>query len=396
MKSKILFFCLWASLHVFAQDERLQSLLDSINPQGFTGFALYDINHSESLYSYQADRFFIPASNAKIYTLSSYNSFYGNDSILTAKYQVKNDTLFVIPTGDPTFLDHRFSSENLKELLNNTEYKVLALYLYDLVEPYSPGWSWDDFDQSYMPERNIFPLYGNIISQENIQFFEVNKTITTTRNFHDNSFSINADSTPFIVSNSLIIKILEELIDKEVIVFDKEFEVDDFKALYSNPTSMVLKEMMLESDNFIAEQLWINMAMSTGVYIEKIKKNFNAYLNIEPKLVDGSGLSRYDLISPNQMITLLGYFTSLEPYYFLDYFPENGVSGTLEHSYLKEKSYVFAKTGSMSGVYNLSGFLKTDSGNILMFSLLNNNFTESGKNLKPRIESLLLYIKHNY
>ncbi len=382
-----------------AQNTALDKLIKEINPQGFTGFELYDPYQEKTLYAYHSDKYFQPASNAKIFTFMVTEKFLG-DSIATAYYHQSNDTLYLAPLADPTFLYKDFSSENIEKLFQKKDINVVAIDFSEIdIPPYAPGWTWDDYEYSYMPERHSFPFSGNVVRQEDLHYewFETNTNIDRKRNFYRNEFHLKEGQTaPFITAKDLIIRFLNKIFDKNFIFSENKVPFNEHSILYSNPKKSVLKEMMLESDNFLAEQLAWNVSFTSGIEYEKLAAHFDPILGEQmPKLVDASGLSRYNLMTPHQLINGLTYIKSNIPNY-LSYFPENGVSGTLESSYLTETSYIFAKTGSMSGVMNLSGYLKTDSGKLLIFSLMNNNFTSKANNLKPNIEKLLLYIKHNY
>jgi D-alanyl-D-alanine carboxypeptidase/D-alanyl-D-alanine-endopeptidase (penicillin-binding protein 4) len=60
------------------------------------------------------------------------------------------------------------------------------------------------------------------------------------------------------------------------------------------------------------------------------------------------------------------------------------------------KPYVFAKSGSMSGVYNLSGYLATRRGKLLYFSVMNNNFTGSVAAVRRQTAELLKQIHERF
>jgi D-alanyl-D-alanine carboxypeptidase/D-alanyl-D-alanine-endopeptidase (penicillin-binding protein 4) len=97
------------------------------------------------------------------------------------------------------------------------------------------------------------------------------------------------------------------------------------------------------------------------------------------RIVDGSGLSRYNLVSPTATTRLLTYMWSRpEPTrsVFLDSLPVGGVDGTLAGRYPsgRARGLVRAKTGTVSNVSTLSGYLETLRGTPLAFSLMSNNF----------------------
>lgn len=106
---------------------------------------------------------------------------------------------------------------------------------------------------------------------------------------------------------------------------------------------------------------------------------------------DGSGLSRSNAVTP---ISQVKFLTKLmkEPY-FKDYFeslPIGGQSGTLKRSFAGVGyGQVFAKTGTLNRVKTLAGYLKTNSGKTLAFSLMINNYNGSVAQVKSRMESLL-------
>jgi len=73
-----------------------------------------------------------------------------------------------------------------------------------------------------------------------------------------------------------------------------------------------------------------------------------------------------------------------------------GNEGTLEHYYVAEHGYIFAKTGSLSGVIALSGFLYTKKNKLLTFSVLVNNHTSSGTRVRRAIEKFIEKVRNSY
>jgi serine-type D-Ala-D-Ala carboxypeptidase/endopeptidase (penicillin-binding protein 4) len=136
----------------------------------------------------------------------------------------------------------------------------------------------------------------------------------------------------------------------------------------------------------------------------------------ETRLRDASGLSRYNLISPTQLATLLRYLY-LNPIMrvkiapnpelayqknfnlFIESLPVAGTEedtpeaaakgGTLANRLVDSGLDVRAKTGSMTGVSSLSGYMTTDSGRILVFVMLMDNYVGPGGDLRRLQDALL-------
>jgi D-alanyl-D-alanine carboxypeptidase/D-alanyl-D-alanine-endopeptidase (penicillin-binding protein 4) len=112
--------------------------------------------------------------------------------------------------------------------------------------------------------------------------------------------------------------------------------------------------------------------------------------------VDGSGLSRYNLFSPQDLVFILNKMKNdfgMER--IKNIFP-TGNEGTLANYYIPEHGYVFAKTGSLSGVIAISGFLYTKKNKLLIFSVLVNNHTSSGTQVRRAVEKFIEQIRDNY
>ena len=100
----------------------------------------------------------------------------------------------------------------------------------------------------------------------------------------------------------------------------------------------------------------------------------NAYVQ-----ADGSGLSRYDYVTPAMLMTLLERLHA-DPRHrdaFLATLPIAGKDGTISTRMraTRAEANAVAKTGSISNVRALSGYVRTRDGELLAFSILANNFT---------------------
>ena len=150
----------------------------------------------------------------------------------------------------------------------------------------------------------------------------------------------------------------------------------------SAPLHDLLKIMLKKSDNMIADTVFRTIgherfgvpgtwrAGSDAVrQILRQKANIDLGNSIQ---VDGSGLSRHDLISPATMMQVLQYIAQNdEQLNYISMLPLAGYDGTLRYrGGLHEAGVdgkVSAKTGSLQGVYNLAGFMTTASGQRVAF-----------------------------
>lgn len=397
--------------------------------QGFVGFMLVDPEKDKTLYSHNAEHYFTPASNTKLFT------FYAglkilDDSIPALKYQIQNDTLYFKATGDPSFLNENLPNSNVFDFLKNKANHLAYITPTYTEKHQGPGWAWDDYNAYYSAERTAFPIYGNMVGfdfEKNKEFPVVSPKIFTDstvssknslvstrlrRDLVSNRFEFNnlkkesdfSQSVPFKYSSEILIKLLEDSLQKPVsLIENSELNKKLTKTLYSIPSDSVYKEMLKVSDNFIAEQILIMAAgkvsdtLKSEIAIDYMKENHLKDLQDEPMWYDGSGLSRYNLFTPRSIVSLLQKISAEVPQEkLLDMLPTGGHSGTIRNFYKADKPYIFAKTGTLKNNHSLSGFLKTKSGKVLIFSFMNSNYTVPTSILKAEMEKVLLNIRDNY
>jgi len=155
----------------------------------------------------------------------------------------------------------------------------------------------------------------------------------------------------------------------------------------STPLSEILTTMNKPSDNLIAECLLKTVgAVKRGSGSSGISGTGTALvrewllsigLNKEQlRQVDGSGMSRQNYVSPLNIVRLLRYwYANPEGKYLIDSLPIAGVDGTLRRRMVgtKAQNNCRAKTGSLGQVSSLSGYVTTQGGDVLAFSILTNN-----------------------
>jgi D-alanyl-D-alanine carboxypeptidase/D-alanyl-D-alanine-endopeptidase (penicillin-binding protein 4) len=382
----------------------------------FTGLFVIAAENRDTLFDFNGEKYFTPASNTKIFTLYTGLSLLPK-TIPSLKYLTQNDTLYVQGTGDPTQLHPYFRDSTVLGFLKGNRH--IAWYPDNFQAwKYGAGWAWDDYGDYYQVERGAFPLYGNVITlyrNDSLiavpSFFEdrvVDLDAAINREAEDNVFYYASSRTdtieiPFKTDSALTRKLLETALNQKMSITDR-FPDGEKSTLYGMATDSVYQRMMWESDNFLAEQLLVLASSTLSDTLDGAKaqahmlKNRLADLNQPPRWVDGSGLSRYNLFTPESMVHVLyKMYQELPQDRLFGLFPAGGVSGTLENWYVgAEAPYIYAKSGSLGNNYCLSGYLKTKSGKILIFSFMNNHFVQHSGEIKAKMQDIFEAIRDHY
>ncbi len=400
--------------------------------QGFTGFALFDPGSQQYLYEKDADKYFTPASNTKIFTLYTAWKILG-DSLPALRYVTTGDTLVFWGTGNPLFLHPDFPQDTTVMAFFKSRREKLFFSAHNFQdEVYGPGWSWDDFNTTYQPERSPFPMYGNMARFERSSIREgfaaqpafFNHRIAfnsklemekpqIVRRMDDNIFEYNPraltglpfrQSIFFRFEPALIARLLSDTLGTPVGVMDiSALPPGTVQTLHIPVPDTLYQRLMQDSDNFIAEQLLLLCAdklfgmQKTKDLLDYAKANL--FKNAPAKLewVDGSGLSRYNLFTPRTVINALQKLQREMPSARLfRIFPTGGESGTIRNFYKGKKPFVHAKTGTLSNVHCLSGYIETLSGKTLIFSFMHNNYTIPVNDLRQEMDKVLRWIAERY
>ncbi|MDX5478425.1 MAG: D-alanyl-D-alanine carboxypeptidase, partial [Cyclobacteriaceae bacterium] len=334
-------------------------------------------------YAQHEDRYFVPASNTKLLTLYTALNVLG-DSIPAFRYEIKEDSLIIWGTGDPSFLHPKLDNGKVYDFLSNSPYRIF------LAED-SPL----DFEPSYWrADLAHFPIYGNMASLSVSNSGELNvfplglrDFLAVDSTFQSDRFQIRRskigdgltypalkvpvdfkENVPFPANLQAIRILLQDTLKKEVQLVKRK-KHDWLQTFYSIPSDSLYKHMMLPSDNFLAEQILLLCASELSDTLE-IKKsieysleNLLQDLKSTPIWEDGSGLSRYNMFTPRSVLQVLNKLENeignTERLKML--LPAGGVSGTLRTAYQLDEGqpFVWAKTGSLRNMHLQSGWLET-------------------------------------
>lgn len=390
------------------------------------GFYVTLLHSDKPLININGAKYFIPASNTKIVTLYTSARLLG-DSVSALKYTQRNDSLFFQGMGDPSFLySAAFNNNRAYYFLKNFPGKLFFNASNFDTEPLGPGWAWDDYNDDYSAERSSLPVYGNLISikkkpgnvfdfqpkrfasdfqlsSESHDKEEIIRSVDSNQLIHyDSKKKNNSWSIPFRSSRDLTADLLSDTLHRSVEEIDF-FPAGKYNVLKSVPVDSVYKVMMVESDNFIAEQLLLQCALTLSdtlnpeIAIRYAVKNFLTDLPDQLQWVDGSGLSRFNLFTPRSIVALWKKLMTVVPQERLfQLLPVGGKRGTLKNGYKAEVPYLYGKTGSLSNNHCVSGFLITKKKRVLVFSLMHNNFIVPGNAVRKQMQVILEKMRDRY
>lgn len=396
----------------------------------FNGFVVFNPETEEYLIEYNADRYFTPASNTKLFTFFTGLSVLG-DSLPGLRYKfVGKDSLVIWGTGDPSFLHHYIKSDTVYQFLRaNKNKQIFISKSNDESVFYGAGWSWDDYNEYYSAEISGFPIYGNvslIVIDNNSNFFispEFSKTFLVKdtllfvddfrfkRKFRDNEIHYQITENvktgsieiPFMLTDSLFLNLLNDTLNAHV-QYTEYSDLSGSEILYSYSADSLYKKMLQPSDNFLAEQIILMCSnqlfdtLNTKRTIYFVIDSLLNFITDKPRWVDGSGLSRYNLFTPRSFVQLLNYLYKHYPEEKLfNVLATGGKLGTMKNRFTSfEFPFFYGKTGTLSNNHNLSGYLITHEGKLLIFSFMMNHYVNSSKTMLSAMDKIIVDLYKQY
>lgn len=392
--------------------------------QQHTGLSISNLQDKKELAGYQSDKYFVPASNTKLFSFYAGVSALG-DSIPGLEYLEWGELLIIRGTGDPSLMHPDLPKSRVYDFLKSRKEQVFFTSSNFQEKRFGSGWAWSDYNDYYQPEISPLPIYGNIVrfktGEDGIpkgiprhwnNELSTDTTISSiTRDEFSNRFKYPkaglkagiSQDLPIRMSDSLALKLLSDTLKKEIKHINIPLTIE-LQTVYSIPSDSLYRRMMQVSDNMLAEQLMLVYASKNGLPLDSQKAIDHAvsnHLNDLPDAPiwrDGSGLSRYNLFTPRSIVALLQKIYAKVPSQRLfQILPAGGKNGTLGAMFKGEETpFIYAKTGSLSNVYNLSGYLITKKGKTLVFSFMNNNFTKPTREVRKEVERILTDIHNKF
>lgn len=403
---------------------------------------IFDLTDNKKIFQHNHKMLLHPASNMKVITSAAGLLFLGPNYKFTTKLfhtgNIIDSTLFgdlyFVGGGDPDFKLNElelFADYFIKNGINKIDGNLYADISFKDSLFWGTGWMWDDDPST--DEPYLFPLIINK-NTYSVKYYpgNLNETVnieltpnSSYFNLINNSTTVDFDSNSFKIerqwidrTNNILIKgvlpssskggivaqnvwnphfyfltlFKETLIEKGISIngkMDTLTLTENANLIFElkRPYSDVIKDINKISYNLGAEMTLYALAekhfgkpatASNGI---KMIDSMITFSGLKPnvyRLVDGSGVSHYNLVSAELLTGLLKYFYIKYPVLYKDLydsFPIAGVDGSLRNRMkgTKAENNVRAKTGTLSGVSCLSGYVTAENGNMLAFSILIQN-----------------------
>lgn len=417
--------------------DTIDSIIYESLPQG-TDIALmiYDLTNDTTLYAYREKIMCRPASVQKVITsvtaLSSLGSDYRFSTSLrtqgTIKDSVLSGNLYLVGGLDPSLNEHELRSmvsDLRKAGVNRIDGTIYADVSIMDSTYWASGWCWDDAPASFQPyisplmvhqgyvgvevrptskgeapQVNIYPAntYIKVVNNARTQDNTLGPlTITRDWMHNDNTIMVSGNckrrqSTDLSVVGSadFTFALFRQYLDEAGIRYGKYGYgtcpvVSKTLSEVTHKLPEILKEALKESNNLYAEAMFLQtgrIQYPKGITFKDASKYLQNFVgrkfgmvSSSFNVVDGCGLSMYDLCSPQFIVDMLALIYKDPELYPIMYksLPISGVDGTLK-TRLSDKTTlnkVHAKTGSVTGSCTLAGYIHTADGRDLAFCIMN-------------------------
>jgi len=354
----------------------LSSALSKGGPQ--TGAIVYDLTARQTLYAQNADVGRPPASVEKLYTtVATLNRLGPNARLKTTVVGtghlgpggVWDGNLYVVGGGDPTFGDGAFN-RIWEHGYGPTASQLVGELVHDGIKRVT-GWVIGDaglFDglrggpaTGYAPD---VPDFGGQLSALS----------------YDHGSTFKELNPGAFAAKELVLTMHGAGIAARPLnrTLPAPGDTQQLASVQSPPLSVMLKLMDVPSDDFFAEMLTKQLGVRFGAGGSitagaQVISQVIGSLDLHPRIVDGSGLSRSDRSSPEEVADLLKTIWNTPTGRILsDSLPVVGVSGTVQNiaAHTAARGRCIAKTGTLDYVTNLAGYCTAQNHHVLAFALM--------------------------
>ena len=399
------------------------------------GIKVISVEDDKTLYELNSNKLFMPASNNKLYTCAAALHYLGRDHIFKTTILKNNNDLVLKGGGDPDLSINQLDSlaHTTAKIIGDVDTLYLDATFLDSMY-YGKGWMWDEGSWWYAApigalsvNDNCIDFHiepGNLGEPARIDHFpkteyisQSNKTTTVENNTELKKLKIERDwvgrTNHFSITGEIVISDSIDTLQRNVhdptlftgTLFKESLakygvqvghmkrgtkvnESETIAIHYSDPLIASATNLMNESDNLTAELLIKIIGRGNQIEgnwkdgLDSVKTLLSDSAGIDTsriRLVDGSGVSRYNLTSPDQLTRFLKWsFNSKYKDDFISTLASGGnKDGTMEKRLEKEGNLIRAKTGGLSGVSNLSGYIFSPKHGPLAFSILISGYTGS-------------------
>ena len=400
--------CISSSFKKTIRDARISQNSIAISIKNVdTGRNVYQINEKILMH---------PASIQKVLTIIPIMEALGSDYNFETKLYSRGDNGYLIKLGADPYL----TTSDLETIVNNIKSdKVKQIYIDNtIIEPkdWGEGWQWDDDLNEYMPRFNSYNLDGNTVkitimpTDTNKQAFIINpqkspmifynNVITSDKNniriSRDNITSANTlklegtihtPETHIITNNNLkryFEKKLTDILEDKRIYLKSAYittglnSADKSIIEVSHPVSKAVEDVLLNSNNMVIETMSKLAAgkqyNKQGTDVDGVKL-FNDYCeknqidNSGIRIVDASGVSKNNLINTE---FIANFLVKNKDNAILENMASPG-QGTLSERMLPLKDNLKAKTGTLSDISSIAGYITAKSGQKYAFCIMIND-----------------------
>ncbi|MEG4454205.1 D-alanyl-D-alanine carboxypeptidase/D-alanyl-D-alanine endopeptidase [Microcoleus sp. N9_A1] len=431
------------------------------------GILIQPLSSTTTLYSRDAQKYFIPASNAKLLTTAAALQKLGADfRIKTSVYSGENGSLYVAGRGDPSIAEAQLKSlaQQLKQRGISQVNQLIGDDSYFLGSAVNPNWEWEDAQAGYGAPINSLIFNQNAIDlllspqalgqPLKVTFAEPklanqwqlqNNTVTVAQNESEFievgrefdrpiirvSGQLNVGGEPesaYVAvvnpANNFLQSFQQALategipVKQTLVASASRNSNQELATVESPPLAELVRETNRESNNLYAEVLLRLLGKvtdkiplpptltgkmpvpqeDTGESGLKELKTVLTQLGVNPnsyRLADGSGLSRHNLITPEALVETLRFMAnSPAASIYRASLPIAGESGTLKNRFNITPNRVIlqAKTGTLSGVSALSGYIEVPNYEPLVFSIIVNQSDLSAAKMRSATDEIVLLL----